>query len=66
MNPVVSSLKMQFEAGPETHRFYACEQHYQDLYRGRVSCFLLIKNEYLEAAHEDEAECYFCRGEDGP
>jgi hypothetical protein len=66
MNPVVTSLRMQFEAGPQTMVFYACHDHRLYLAQARVSCFFRLPAEYLQKAEPDDGSCYFCRGEEGP
>lgn len=53
---------MQFEAGPETHTFYACAAHREKLERGDVMCFLKIRNKAVETVDfNDEIGCDFCR-----
>ena len=58
----VCSRRLQFEAGPQTHRFYVCEEHRHDLERGDVSCFFATATEPLRDEDEDkEIPCDLCR-----
>lgn len=58
----IVSRRMQFTAGPQTHTFYACEEHREALDRGDVSCFLRIRGvEVIAEDPEDELACDFCR-----
>jgi hypothetical protein len=57
--------RLGFCAGPDDEDFYACDRHKPKLDQGDVSLFFPLKGEETRAS-DDEAECYFCRGEDGP
>lgn len=53
---------MQFEAGPETHTFYGCHAHKDELERGDVMCFFPLRNEPVRPVDpEDEIDCDLCR-----
>ncbi len=58
----VCSRRLQFEAGPERQRFYACEEHRAQLVRGDVSCFFGVASEpVIEEDPDDESSCDLCR-----
>ena len=61
------SRTFQFESGPQTHTFHACEKHRSSLLTDPPMCFLELRKEpVVEVDPEDEIECYYCRGEHGP
>lgn len=64
----VASRLFQFCAGPETHRFYACQGHAARLATDSPSSvFLLLVGQPIRAEDEDDdIDCDYCRGEDGP
>jgi len=62
MKTAIASRRMQFCAGPETHTFYACEEHTPDLEKGDVSCFLILRNEpVVPVSVDDDIDCDLCR-----
>lgn len=62
MNYAVCSRKLQFEAGPEQHEFFACEEHKPDLEAGKVTCFFAVKAHPLKTVDPtDEISCDLCR-----
>ena len=62
MNFAVASRRLQFEAGPEQHTFYACREHRRILDSGDVSCFFAYEKESVKDEDEEtEIECDFCR-----
>jgi hypothetical protein len=70
-NYAVVSRLFQFCAGPERQRFYACVKHQGDIADGPPSSVFLSfvyeadkQTEYH--SEEDEYQCDYCRGEDGP
>lgn len=61
------SRVLQFRAGPNEHRFFACDRHLRDLLDGRMELFFGRMWDVSEAVDpEDEIPCDWCRGEDGP
>lgn len=61
------SRVLQFRAGPNEHRFYACDRHTPNLLKGDVDLFFGRSWDVSQAENpEDEIECDWCRGEDGP
>lgn len=61
------SRVLQFSAGPNEHRFYACERHEPDLLDGNMPLFFGRSWDVSEpVAAEEEIKCDWCRGEDGP
>ena len=57
--PIVKRL-LGFEAGPQNHTFYACEEHRGELERGDVMCFFALKNHPVETLSEDEQDSFDC------
>ena len=60
----VRRRRLQFEAGPETHVFYACKEHESVLGVGTtdVPCFFPWLDEPPEPVdQEEEMACDFCR-----
>lgn len=66
MNPVVCRCVLQFEAGPGSFEFCACQEHREGLARGNVSLFYRDPRDVMKVADEEDGECVFCRGEEGP
>lgn len=64
------SRLMQFKAGPNSARFYACDRHRPTLAAEgwhANGLFFTTPNEPVQDEDpEDEIECSFCRSEDGP
>lgn len=53
---------MAFEAGPQSHTFYACAEHKPKLEAGNVMCFLRIRNQGVEPVDPlEDMVCDFCR-----
>lgn len=62
MNYAIASRKMQFEAGPQQHVFYACAEHRSVLESGDVTCFFAYDAEQVQPVDEEmEVDCDFCR-----
>lgn len=58
---------LQFQSGPNEHRFYACERHVPQLLAGDMQLFFGRNYDVSEPVDaDDEIECDWCRGEDGP
>jgi hypothetical protein len=66
MTLAVCKRLLHFEAGPEDHTFYACEEHRRHLGPpADVTCFFGTAAHLVEELNEDEkadgTECDFCR-----
>lgn len=59
----VCSRVLQFRAGPNESRFYACEQHRADLERGDYDglFFGVVSDEMRPEDPDDEQPCDYCR-----
>lgn len=59
----VASRVLQFCAGPNEHRFYACEAHRPLLEAGEYSglFFGVTKDEVQPENADDELQCDYCR-----
>lgn len=63
MTPASYSRRMQFEAGPESTVFYACEGHKARL-DSYTNCHFPVTCWPVEAENpDDEQQCDFCREE---
>jgi hypothetical protein len=63
MKPAVASRLQGFRAGPEDHRFFACEEH-RELLNTADPNFFLLRHAGVEELPVDEREdhdCDFCR-----
>lgn len=61
--PAVCSRVLQFRAGPNESRFYACAAHRADLARGDYGglFFGLLKDEMRDEDTDDDLTCDYCR-----
>lgn len=59
----VCSRTLQFRAGPNEHRFYACEEHRADLTAGDFDGLFFGRESdaLLPVDPEDEIHCDYCR-----
>lgn len=63
MRTAIACRVLQFRAGPESHRFYACEQHAAQLEKDwPIDLFFSTDRDPVEPVDEaDEMDCDFCR-----
>ena len=64
MTYAIRARRLQFEAGPEKHTFYACVEHRDKLGIGTTSvmCFFATSDELpYDIDEEEEISCDFCR-----
>ena len=67
MTIATRSRVLQFCAGPNEHRFYACDRHMPQLLNGEMELFFARNWDVTQPENpDDENECDWCRGEDGP
>jgi hypothetical protein len=69
MTTAICKRVLHFEAGPQTHTFYACAEHRAALDKGDVICFFPMRDQPVEPLSADEQldadaealDCDLCR-----
>lgn len=62
MATAVCQRRLQFEAGPESYVFAACEECRPQLEKGAVMCFFPLAADPVEPVDpDDELTCDLCR-----